>query len=32
MNVWAIAFPCLMYLGSVGTHLGSLKTGGDTQG
>ena len=31
-NVWAIAFPCLMCLGSVGAHLGSPRNGGDTQG
>jgi len=25
MNRWVIAFPCLMYLGSVGTHLSSSR-------
>ena len=31
-NVWITAFPCLMFVGSVSTHFGSSRTGGDTQG
>jgi len=27
MNRWVIVFPCLMYLGSVGTYLSSSRTG-----
>lgn len=26
MNLWVIAFPFLMYLGSVGTYLSSSRT------
>ena len=32
MNLWVIAFPCIMYLASVGAYLSSLKAGGDTLG
>ena len=31
-NVWITAFPRLMFVGSVSTHFGSSRTGGDTQG
>ena len=32
MNLWIIAFPCLMFLGSLGTHLGCLQIDGDILG
>ena len=32
MNLWVIALPCLLYLGSVGTYLSSPQADGDTQG
>ena len=32
MNLWVIAFPCLMYLSSVGTYIGSLQLYGDPLG
>ena len=28
MNLWAIVFPCLMYIVSIGAHLSSLRTDG----
>ena len=31
-NLWVIAFPCIMYLSSMGTHLSSPRSGGDIQG
>ena len=32
MNLWVIAFPCILFLGSLGTHSGSLLTDGSTLG
>ena len=32
MNLWVIVFPCLIYLGSVGVHPSSPRTGGGIHG
>ena len=31
MNFWIIVFPCLMFLSSLGTFLGSVQAGGSTR-
>ena len=31
-NIWVVAFPCFMYLASIGACLSSLRSGGNTLG